>query len=261
MSRLKREDVLVLVALAWSAIACEAESSRAPVVEKGQAVQEGSSLGESEPVGHDRPSLQPITIAWQGSAKGPRDVFPVRIVNNSEHAYEVGLHLEGEGPGVEPRLEKFSEVALGSGEERVVPIELSDLPVQSSVYPSSLRVIARYRELDASAPAAPLLAVEGERAAFTVPLLVTSNADFKGAVARTIAEQKAVNDKMDRAELKELHGETRVRGPGGSYRVLAGAESGIVEGPKLITSVPPMGVDLDVLPPRTPETEPQEEEH
>lgn len=262
MSRFSRDAALVATVLGLSTAACELDTSQQTATVKPQQAQEDTSARPNEQTvdsNHDRPSLQPITLSWQRSNAGQRDAFPVRVVNNSEQIYDVSLHLEGEGPGVAPRLESFLEFDLAPAEERVIPVALDDLPVQSSVHPSSLRVVARYRSRDQSAPVAPILAEDAERTSFTTPLLVTSSEDFKSAVARTIAEQKADND--ERVSELSKRGETRVRGPSGSYRAAQHAESGIEEGPISIVSRLPIPVDPHLVPPRAPDTEPEEEEH
>lgn len=266
MNRLRPRDLVALgAAFGLATNACATEEPPSVTSKSQQQVTEApeeETPAERPSFQGEGPSRQAVAVAWQNESSKMGRNFPVRIVNNAKESYHVTLLLEGQGPGVGPTVVEFSQLVLIAGEEQSVAIELDELPVQSSVHPSSIRVVARYSPTvrSASAPALPVVE-KTSSTSYTAPLLVTSTADFKNAVARTILEEKAQTDKVDIVVHMTARGETLIRDTNGAYRLPTQETThGVLLGPQAVVSELPFEVDREKVP-RVPDTETNEEEH
>jgi hypothetical protein len=194
-------------------------------------VQAGS--GAEASVQSDGPTTSAVTVAWQdmGASKVGTQ-FVVQLTNTSPAIHSVELHLSSFTPSNEVIEQKFMEVVLDPRESRAVPINIDDVPVQSTVHPSALRVRALYKEQGAT--------TELPFTAFTDPLMITFDGQFKVATARSVGEQIRVNSNVSDLTNHLLEqGEVLVRNPQNATFSRAEADnSDARQGPTLIVSQP-----------------------
>lgn len=154
-----------------------------------ESKQQTAELEEPEPasdaVCQERPSRTAVNVQWGGPiGPGAMKQVPVLLTNNSAVAQAVTLVLSGTSPNAQQVVEqKWFELVLAAGQKQTVQLPFDRAPVQSTVRPSGLRVVAQFAESGA-APSS------GKRTVFTEPLLVTFKGDFKAATARSLGDQK-----------------------------------------------------------------------
>jgi hypothetical protein len=177
-----------------------------------------------------------VTLAWHEPASAKHAaVFPVLVKNTTTQTQTVELQITGSSPENEPLEQPLTSFNLPPNSTRVVPIKLDDMPVQSSGSPGGMRVAARYATSGASAEA-PRFVV------FTEPLMVTFDADFKAATARTAPEQMRVNTRVSTEVLLGRRGEVRLKDARTSaYRARSTTASGPI-GPVVML---PASADID----------------
>jgi hypothetical protein len=120
----------------------------------------------------------------------------------------------------------------------VVQVKIDELPVQSTVHPSGLRVVARYGSSSAALATSTLMA-------FTELLLITYDSNFKTATARKLEEQARVDSLApDRATRLIDEGEVLMRSAkNGALARTSEGNSRVRHAPMMFHSRRPLNVD------------------
>lgn len=187
----------------------------------------------------DGPTSTAVTVAWQDQNDSKvSSQFPVLVTNTSPVVQSVELLLAGATPSNQIIEQSFMNLVLAPQETRVVSIHVDDLPVQSTLHASALRVVARYIKRGT------------KLRAFTEPLMLTFESTFKTATARKVGEQIRVDsDVADLAAYILEEGEVRIRNPGNAaFSQAAVDDSDSRQGPTLILSQLDVPADFDNSP-------------
>lgn len=171
-------------------------------------------------------------MAWQDQNDSQVSTqFPVLVTNTSPIVQSVELLLAGATPSNQIIEQSFMNLVLAPQETRVVSIHVDDLPVQSTVHASALRVVARYVKQGAQSSGQQLRA-------FTDPVMLTFESTLKMATARKVGEQIRVDSTV--ADLTAYileEGEVLIRNPGNAAFSRATIDnSDSRQGPTLILS-------------------------
>jgi hypothetical protein len=165
-----------------------AAKDAAPLANESASSEKAPAAKEAPEIRGDGPTSTAVTVGWHNlgnSASGTK--FPVRVTNTSSEVQMVELVLAGTTPSNQETIDqKLIDLVLAPKETRVVPVKIDELPVQSTVHPSGLRVVARYGLSSAALVSSTLMA-------FTEPLLITHDSTFKSATARKLGEQARVD--------------------------------------------------------------------
>ena len=178
----------------------------------------GSAQDQDDPVldGENAGSTA-VTLRWV-QPENAANVAELRVLvqNTTDQPQAVQLVLTGTPPSRQEIIEQpFGQFVLNGRQTRVQKVSLSDIPVQSSVYPAGLRVVAQFSPAQGSPTLAPSIS-------FTEPRLLAFDPSFKTAQLRTTEEQSRMDSAAPSLELlAAVPYEVRVRNPQTGAFVLA----------------------------------------
>jgi hypothetical protein len=187
----------------------------------------------------DGRSATAVTLGWHElAATTHATVFPVQVKNTTTETQTLDLLVSAFTPEGDPIDRALTSFNLPANSTRVVPIKADDFPAQSSGNAGGVRVVVRY-VATGTAPSAPKFTV------FTEPLMVTFDADFKAATARTVAAQVSETARAaDPHAQLERKGEVRLKdAKNGAFTARIADSRGVQRGPTVILSQIPYPVD------------------
>jgi hypothetical protein len=194
-----------------------------------------------------------ITLRWV-QPKNAANVSELRVIvqNTTDVAQRVQLVLSGTPPSRQEVIEQpWLEFVLGGRQSRVQRLPLSDMPVQSSVHPSGLRVVAQFSPTLDEPGAPPAIA-------FTEPRLLTFDGSFRTAHLRTTEEHSRLQTEAPNLEsLLEAPFEVRMRNSQtGAFVLASGMDpDGQPSGVMIVRDVDPELVKDSDIHPHFPDTE------
>lgn len=169
--------------------------------------QHGARPEEPDPSScREHPGRPAVVVRWNDDGDSAiAQSLALLVENTTATPQVVKLLLAGTTPSGSQTLEQaWTELLLQSKEARVLRVDFDEIPVQSSVAPAALRVLARYGQADGTPPALNALS-------FTESLLLTFDASFKTATARSVDQQSAHDAATDLNPVLGIEGEVRLR--------------------------------------------------